>query len=109
MEVPHGRHRLDQGADGEFVVRPGREAPPVYFLDADLQQCRTAFDADGIGSADLFAVEVVAEGEVLALGEGKGLPVLLSRRQREDNRFSGLTSDVGHPQGIELGHRVSDT
>ena len=69
MEIAHGLHGLESVADFKFFIGESGEPAAVDALDADAQHAVIDACADRIGPAHLFAVEYMAESEILSLYE----------------------------------------
>ncbi len=103
VETALRRHDLQGVAGFQLLVGPGGENPAVDVLDADAQQAVVQPRADGIRSPYFFAVDLLAQGQVLALDEAKGVLEFLGHLETDHHRLVRGGPDAGDPERMEAG------
>ena len=102
MEISHGRHRLNPHAGGKRIIGPVGKGPALDTFDPNPQPLALAC-ADGVGTANFRAFNLLAKCQILALGEIKRLCPLFWA-QGHDNRVTDRIFNIGHDQGMKFCH-----
>ena len=106
IEAPGRRHDLDRLARRQFVVGPVRELAARHALDRDPQLFVLYRRTHRIGTTDFLAVDLGAQGQVLALGIGKGVAQFVRHVEGDHDRIAVVALDGAHGQRMELRHAI---
>ena len=102
-EGPGGIHHLEDVPSLQMLIGPGGEQPADIAFDGDAQLSRDRFGAEGIGSAQLLALQRGAHRNVLA---GHIAEILFQLRRHLESHLDRVRSEPAHlgdPQRGESG------
>ncbi|MNV49427.1 hypothetical protein D3C71_1413810 [compost metagenome] len=101
-EVAGGRHHFQRLARLQFVVGPTGERAFVDLLDGHAQQLVVRGGTDRVRAAQLFAIQLRAQGQVLPRQEGELVGQRVGQVKGDDHGIARIARHRGHLQGMKL-------
>src|SRR5699024_4265896 len=96
-------HHVDGVAGGQGLIGPGGEHPTEVFLDGHVHLAGGGIGADGVGAANLFAVDGGAQGHVLSGHVVVVLGQVGGHVEDDLHRIGGQLADVLDGERVERG------
>ena len=104
MEISHRHHPLNPHARSQRIIGPIRKGTAVNPLYPDFEPLALA-STNRIGSANFRALNHLAEGQILALGEIK-VSCIIFRFKGDHDGITNCILNTGHYQRMKFSHFI---